>query len=296
MKIAFVSALLALLVAGMAKATPIPDAVAAMLDAAAGDPDDLKTVAKFARQTNPGASAEIDAKVAAVAVARAEERAAELALQGALEGWTGSGEAGAFASSGNTSNTGVAIGVTVTKDTLQWRHNLRAIVDYQREDGQTSKERWFLGYEGNYNITPNLYALLTLGYERDRFSGFDRRFSESIGLGYKLVNTPDLRVALEGGTALRQTANTGGRHESRFAARSAANIWWRIGSDMTLTQNASIFSDNLNTSLASLTALTAKLGGDLSARASFQLNTESSPPEGRRKSDTTSRLTLVYGF
>ncbi len=289
-------ALFGLTLAGAANAAPVPDAVAAMLDAAAGDPAQLKTIADIAKKTNPDAVAEIDARVAALTKSQADAREEKLASQGFSEGWSGSGEAGANISSGNTNNKGVAIGVTLTKETRSWKHSLRGFVDYQRQDGVTTRERYFAGYEGNYNITPNFYALATLSYEKDEFSGFSRRFAESLGLGYKIVNTDTMRLAVEAGPALRQTNFTNGVTDNAFAARGAGNFWWALSPGLEFSEGATIFYDSFNTSFQSLTALTAKLSGKLSARASFQLNTESNPPLGRKKSDTTSRVTLVYAF
>lgn len=279
-----------------ALAAPIPDAVAAMIDAAAGDPVQLKAVADVAKKTNPNSVAEIDGKVAAIEKSRADAREAQLASQGFFQGWTGSGEAGGFISSGNTQNRGAAVGLTLTKETRKWKHALRGLVDYQEDNGRVSRERYFAGYEGNYNITTDFYALMTLSYERDPFTGFNRRFSESLGLGYKLINSPRLVVAVEGGPALRQTRFVSGLEDNSFAARGAVNAKWIINDNLTLTENATIFYDDFNTSLYSLTALTAKLSGALSARLSFQFNSESNPPPGREDVDTVTRATVVYSF
>jgi putative salt-induced outer membrane protein len=279
-----------------ARAAPIPDAVAAMIDAAAGDAAQLKIVADIAKKTNPQSAAEIDAKVAGITTAAARARDEKLAAQGVFDGWTGSGEIGGSISSGNTNTKALAIGINLNKETRAWKHALRGFVDFQRQDGRTTRERYFAGYEGNYNITPDFYALATLAYEKDRFSGFDRRFSESLGLGYKVINSENIKLAIEGGPALRQTRYTSGIDDSAFAARGAGNLNWTISPALSFTENATIFYDSFNTSVQSITALTAKLGGALSARASFQYNNESNPPAGRKNSDTTSRLTLVYSY
>jgi putative salt-induced outer membrane protein len=287
---------IALAAATAAQAAPIPDAVAAMIDAAAGDAAQLKVVADLARKTNPQSVAEIDAKIAGIEKAQSQAREEKLASQGVLDGWSGSGEAGGFISSGNTDTKGVAIGVNVTKETRQWKHSLRGFVDYQRQDGTTTRERYFAGYEGNYNITPNLYALLTLSWERDPFSGFDRRFAQSIGLGYKIINSDTVKLSVEGGPALRQTRFTNGIDDNAFAARAAGNFLWKINDGLEFTQSGLLFYDSFNTSTQAISALTAKLSGDLSARASFQFNSESNPPLGRENTDTVTRVTIVYAF
>jgi putative salt-induced outer membrane protein len=289
-------ALPVVLIAPAASAEPIPPAVEAMIDAAAANPDQLKVVADIAKKTNPASAAEIDAKVAAFNAAAARAREEKLASQGLFEGWTGQGEAGGFISSGNTENRGLAVGVNLSKETRHWKHALRGIVDYQEDQGVTSRERYFAGYEGNWKFTPRGFAVLALSWERDRFTGFSNRFTQALGLGYRLVDTPRLTIALDGGPALRQTRFTNGLDEDHFAGRAAVNAKWLIGSRLTFTQTATYYYDNINNSLLSLSQLTAKLNGRLSARMSFQLNNESNPPAGREKTDTVTRATLVYNF
>jgi putative salt-induced outer membrane protein len=278
------------------QAEPIPADIAAMIDAAAGDPAQLKTVADIAKKARPGAAAEIDARVAAITAKAEAEKAEKLASQGVFEGWTGQGEIGATNSTGNTKSTGVAIAIGLNKETTHWRHGLKAAVDYQRDNGVTSKDRYFAGYEGNYKFSDRFYAVGTLSWEKDRFAGYDRRFSESLGLGYTVIDSKDFKLSLEGGPALRQTEYITGLSESTFAGRAAANMLWQISDGVALTENFVSFFDSNDTTLQSTTALTAKLIGALSARASFYISNESNPPLGLEKTNTTSRLTLVYSF
>lgn len=291
-----VSFALIALMATPALADPIPPPVAAMIEAAAGNPDQLKVVADIARKTNLASIAEIDARVAAIRAAAARAREEQLAAQGALDGWTGNGEVGGFISSGNTENRGLAVGVNLTKETRHWKHVFRGVVDYQEDQGVTSRERYFAGYEGNWKFTPRGFAVLALSYEKDQFTGFTSRFTQAVGLGYRLVDAPWLTVAFDGGPALRQTMFTDGTSQSELALRAALNGKWVITPAISFTETATYYSDQRNSSLLSLSQLTARLNGRLSARMSFQINNESNPPPGRLNSDTVTRATLVYSF
>lgn len=285
-----------LLLATPAMAEPIPPAVAAMIDAAAANPDHLRVVGEIAKKTNPASAAEIDAKLAAIRTAAAKAREEKLAAQGLFEGWTGNGDFGGFVSSGNTENRGLAVGINLSKETRRWKHGVRGQVDYQQDLGVTSRERFFAGYEGNWKFSPRGFAVLVLNYERDRFTGFNSRFSQALGLGYRLVDTPGLTVAFDGGPALRQTLFTTGAQENVLAARAAVNAKWVMTRNLTLSQTATYYADNVNSSLLALSQLTARLNGRLSARLSVQLNNESNPPAGRENTDTVTRATLVYNF
>ncbi len=285
-----------LLLATPAMADPIPPAVAAMIDAAAANPDHLRVVGEIAKKANPASIAEIDAKLAAIRTAAAKAREEKLASQGLFEGWTGNGDFGGFVSSGNTENRGLAVGINLSKETRRWKHVVRGQVDYQQDLGVTSRERFFAGYEGNWKFSPRGFAVLVLNYERDRFTGFNSRFSQALGLGYRLVDTPGLTVAFDGGPALRQTLFTTGAQENVLAARAAVNAKWVMTRNLTLSQTATYYADNVNSSLLALSQLTARLNGRLSARLSVQLNNESNPPAGRENTDTVTRATLVYNF
>ena len=105
-----------------------------------------------------------------------------------------------------------------------------------------------------------------------------------------------MKLSVEGGPALRQTRYTSGFNDSAFAARGAANFVWSVNDGLAFTQTGLLYYDSFNTSTQAISALTAKLTGAVSARASFQFNSESNPPIGRKKSDTTSRMTVVYAF
>lgn len=279
-----------------ARAAPVPPAVAAMIDAAAGDPAALKTVADLAKKTNPDSVAEIDAQLAGIEKKNEEARLAKIDSEGVFEGWKGEGQLGAFGSTGNTDQSGIAAGLKLSKETRKWKHTLAGTVDYQKTDGVTTAERFFAGYDGNYKITPRLYAVGILSWERDTFAGYDSRFSESLGLGYRLVDTPSVTLALEGGPALRQTSYTDGTSDSVFNGRLAGNFAWKFSPNGTFTQVASYFFGNGGNTVTSDTAITMKVWDALSLRLSFFLQNESEPQPGRLATDTTTRITVVYGF
>lgn len=278
------------------RAEPIPAPVAAMIDAAAFDPAALKIVADLARKTNPRSVAEIDARLADFAAKAGAAQAERLAHQRLFEGWKGEGQLGAFVSSGNTSSTGLAAGLKLSREGLRWKHTLAGAAEYERDDGHTIKQRFLAGYGINYKLSHRAYLLGLLSWEQDKLAGFDRRFSEGIGLGYKIVDTPRLELALEAGPALRQTHFTFHGDDSSLTARVASELAWKIGPAVTLTESASYFIGGESNTFTSEAALTAKVYGALSARLSFFLTSESNPQPFRRATDSTSRVTLVYGF
>ena len=280
----------------IAAAVPLPKPVADIIDVVANDPLALKTVVTAAKKANPGSVAEIDAHVAALKARTEVQDAARIANQGLLEGWTGEGEVGGFISTGNTDENGLAAGLKFNKATLRWRHIVELSADYKRTDDVLTKERYFGVYTANYKLGERYYAWGRLSAERDQFAGFDARLSEGAGIGYRWIDTKALKLDVEGGPALRQTDYTGGGRRKSIAARLAQMLAWQISDDVRISQSAATFLESGNSTFIASAGLTTKLRSAVSARASFDVRHDQNPPNDRQKTDTTSRVTLVYDF
>jgi len=283
--------------------------VEAMLQEAGrtGDATTLASVVKVAKADHPEEAPAIDqlgVKLMADVQARAQEAAtrarlaeeARLASLGAFDGWSGQGEAGFGLTSGNTDQLSALIGLKLNKEGLKARHKFAASLDYQKTDGILSRERSVATYEFNYLLGQGLYLSSSLGWERDEFAGFARRFTESLGLGYRLVEKPGMTLDVDGGPALRQTRFTDGTGDDEFGARASLTWRWTIRDGFTASEDASIVSSDGNTTLISTSALTAKLTSFISARMSFNIQSETDPLPGRQATDTVTRASLVYSF
>lgn len=293
----------------------LPEPVRAMIDAAieSGDEAAVRTVIDLAKQTNPDDAAELDAILASYETDMAAAKAEAVALKeqeirnaGLFDNWTGKGELGGFRATGNSSNSGVTAGVSLQRDGIDWTHKLRARVDYQRNNGVTSREQYFAAYEPNYNISDRLFIYGLAQYERDRFQGFSARYAVSGGIGYKIIDEPDIQLSTKAGPAYRVTEFVDGTSESRVAALLGIDFDWTITDRLKLTHDtnavaetggsATIIVDSSNTSLNLVTGLNAKISDRVSARLSYAVEYDSNPPAGAEQTDTLSRVTLIYDF
>ena len=284
------------LAASTARTAPLPQPVVDMIEAASDDPETLKAVVKAAKKANPNSLAEIDAQAAAMTQRAAAEKARRAANANFFHGWSGEVELGGSISTGNTDETTLAVAVDLERETPKWGHDLNLTVDRKRESGETTKDRYFLAYSSRRKLSPRLYAVGVLWGERDRFAGYDFRFSESLGLGYRLLDRPALKLRVEAGPALRQAGYLSNDYESTVAARGAGYLTWKFSPRLEYTQSLVTYLDAKNSTLLAASALTTKLRGRISARASYEVRHEEAPPQGRQKTDTTSRATLVVGF
>ena len=293
----------------------LPEPVRAMIEAAIsnGDPEAVKTVADIALQTNPEDAAEIDAIVAAfnaeqARLAREEAEAAEQAIRTArlFDNWSGKGELGGFRATGNSSNSGVTATLALKRTGIDWSHKLRGRVDYQRNNGVTSREQYSFVYEPNYKLSDRVFVYGLAQYERDRFQGFSGRYAVSGGIGYQIIDESNLQLSAKAGPAYRVTEFVTGETESRIAGLFGVDFDWDITDRLTLTHDtnavaetggsATVIVDSSNTSLDLVTGLNAKISDKLTARLSYAIEYDTNPPIGSVGTDTLSRATLIYGF
>jgi len=281
----------------------LPAPVAEMIRAA--EPAQLDTVAALARRTQPQAIAEIDAMVSEIrAVQEAEkQRKRALATEGFTNGWEGEVSLGATFTTGNTDERGAAGKIDLVKQGLTWRHRLLAEADFQESDGERTRERYGASYQADHRFSPRFYTFGFLGWESDRFAGFHRRFTESAGFGWIAAENPRLRLALEGGPALRQTRLVfdelepdADRNLSELSLRGKTSLRWTVVGDLVFTEEAGFVVGNGNDTLFASSALSTTLIGNLSTRLSFDVKHETDPPDDLVKTDTVTRASLVYKF
>lgn len=278
-------------------AAPLPDSVRAMVEAAAktGDKAKIDAVTAIAKETNPDSGAEIDGIVAAIAAEQAARREAELRQAGFFENWKGSGQLGGSFATGNSDVVALAAGLALGRDGIAWRHTLNASADLQRDSGNTTQERFGVNWQSDWKFSERGWLFGRVGWERNQVAGLTSRFTEAVGVGYRLVDNPRVRWDVEGGPALVQARFTD-RRENSFAVRGGTSFLWNINDDLAFTEEASILYQANNTALQSTTALTARLFDALSARFSFTVAHETDPPAGLERTDTVTRATLVYDF
>ncbi len=281
-----------------AAAEPPPEPIVRLITEAAktGNAVMLRDAADLAKRTYPGSAAEIDALVANLQAQAEAARIAKLQEQGFLEGWSGEGEIGASQTTGSSRNTTIAAGIKLNKIGLDWQHHLAGLVDYQHSNGSTTANREVASYEADYKFSPLFFTNGLLQWEQDRFAGFNHRFTESLGLGYVILGGPVFAWQVSAGPALRQASFINGRTENDISGRGATSFLWNITAATVFSEDAGFYLGGRDNTYSSTTAITTKIFGDLSARLSFNINIESSPPPGIENTSTISRFTLVYNF
>ncbi|MEM8695283.1 MAG: DUF481 domain-containing protein [Pseudomonadota bacterium] len=276
----------------------LPDPVRAMIEAAFEDGNTaaIATVIALAKRTNPDDTAEIDAMQAAYDAEQAETREDQLRARSAFDGWSGEGEVGFSQSTGNSDNLNLSAGIALSREGLRWRHDFRARADSQRSNGATTREQFLVALQPQYKFGEHLFTFGLLQYERDRFQNYSARYTASGGLGYRAVDEDDLTLDLSFGPAWRRTEFIGGGADSSITGFASLDLQWDITDGFALRERASALLESETTTFTSETSLEARLIGALSGRLTYLVEYESDPPDGRKKTDTLTRATIVYDF
>jgi len=275
----------------------------------------LDALVQYLQQANPQAQAALSAWAArrSLAVWLAEpaplakrdikvelpaqhSEALQLALLDVPTKWSGEGELGAFVSTGSAPGSGFVGRLTVIAERGRWRVATSGRIDYQKNSDAVSRNQIRLTLEPNYKFDNHGYVFGLGQYERDRFQGFTDRYSLSAGLGYNLLEGDGRKLSIKAGPAMRVTQPVDGPQEQTLSAVALADLKVRLSPTLNYSQEVSTYFDAVRRTYYTLAALDSRLSSKLKARLSYTLQHESGSGVARTLTDTTSRLTLLYGF
>jgi len=218
------------------------------------------------------------------------------AQAGIVDGLNSEAELGAVLTSGNTETQTINARLKSVYDRDEWRLTLKGSV-YNNADGdRTTAEKYELSLKGDYKLSDVSYVYGLGEYENDRFSGFKYRLRETAGYGHTLHQSDNLMITGEIGAGGRHSklVNNGTEHEAII--RAASNLTWTISKSATLTEDATVEAGRSGFVSKSVTALQNEIIGNLSSKIAVTLEHTSQVPDGSKKLDTETAITLLYKF
>ena len=212
------------------------------------------------------------------------------------EGFFGSVSLGYLANSGNTESTSLNAKTALGYVTAPWRHALMLRALTGSTDGTTTAEEYEAAHQTDYVFGDNHYLFGALNYSTNEFSGYDRRTSEVLGYGRRLLDEERHTLDLQIGAGARQTRLSDGTREDEGIVQVAGGYAWKFSENARFSQQARIEDGSSNTYSESITAVTANLTGDLALSISYSVRRNSDVPPGRVKTDTATLVSIIYGF
>jgi putative salt-induced outer membrane protein len=214
----------------------------------------------------------------------------------AKEGWQGSVSLGYLATTGNTDTRSLNGQILAAYKSGPWQDALSLQALQSSQSGVTTAENYYLSGQSNYSFTANDYVFAMADYLRDTFSGYQRRTSQIIGYGRRLLNSDSQQLDVELGAGARQTRYTNNTSTSELLERLAANYLWKFTEKSNFSENLSVDHGVSNTFTQSITALTTNLAGSFALSLSYTVKHNSSVLPGFKNTDTTTAISLVYTF
>ncbi|HEX22942.1 MAG TPA: DUF481 domain-containing protein [Chromatiales bacterium] len=214
--------------------------------------------------------------------------------------WKGETELGYVKTGGNTDTASLNAKAKAEQELDKWRNTLTLEALNNSTDGLTTAERYFASGQSNYKITERGYFFGFLGYEGDRFSGYDYRATANIGYGHRVVQNEKVTLDLEVAPGARQSKiKIPDETENEFTVRGAFKLLWNVSKTAKFTEDLTTEigdTDKGGTVTRSVTALTAQVAGNLHTKISYTLRHSSVVPVGKKKVDDEVAIALLYSF
>lgn len=212
------------------------------------------------------------------------------------EGWSGSATLGYLATSGNTENSNLNSALEVNYVTASWVHTFDARAINATESGTTTAEAYQAGWKSEWQLSDRDFLFGRLRWNKDRFSAYERQFSQTVGYGRRVIDTDAHRLNVEVGAGARQSDRADGATEDEIILRGALDYTWVLSETAEFRQDLGVEAGDTNTYIESVTALTAQLIGRLALVASYTIRHNTDVVPATEKTDTFSALSLEYRF
>ena len=216
--------------------------------------------------------------------------------------WAGKATLGYLATSGNTENSNLNTAFEVGYTRGEWAHLFDASAIYATEDSDTTAEAYAAGWKSERKLDDANFLYGRLNWRKDRFSGYENQFSQTVGYGRRLINKEKHKLNGEVGVGARQSELVDplglgdGETESETILTGGLYYKWQISKTAKFSQDLLTESGSENTYVESKTALSATLVGNLALVASYTIKNNSEVPLGTEKTDTFTALSLEYTF
>ena len=210
--------------------------------------------------------------------------------------WSGKATLGYLATSGNTENSTLNSGFEVGYNTGKWAHLFNAAAINASESEITSAEAYDAGWKSERNLSDKDYLFGRLSWRKDRFGGYDTQISETVGYGRRLVDSDKHKLNAEIGAGARQSELQDGTKLDETIFRGGMYYRWLLSETAEFRQDLTVEAGDENTYTESVTALSAKLKGNLALVASYTIKNNSDVPVLTEKTDTYTALSLEYVF
>ncbi|RMH15324.1 MAG: DUF481 domain-containing protein [Gammaproteobacteria bacterium] len=209
---------------------------------------------------------------------------------------TGEAEAGILLTNGNTSTQNVNLKGKLELQQTKWKHAAKAEAVNTSSNDTTTAERYLFNEKSGYLISEISDIYGSVEAEKDRFSGYDYRYTLVAGYNRKLIDHDNLTLDTGIGPGYRQRRLENNGIEKELIGQFDARLGWKISQTAIFSESLLFESGKSGSITRSLSELKLDVIGNLATKLSFRATHTSEVPVGTKKTDTETAVTLVYSF
>jgi len=215
-------------------------------------------------------------------------------------GWQGEGELGFTNTSGNTETESLLAKLSLGYKQTSWEHNLKFEALRAEDNKKLTAERYGANLQSDYKMSKHSYLFGKLRYEEDHFSSYDYQGSFILGYGNHVIDTERTSLKLEIGAGVNKNEleldNVTTQSQEQAVAYAGLNFSQKIGTHSEFTQDIRVEGGEDNVYTESDTGFKVNIMENLAMKLSVLVKHNSEVAAEKKKTDTVTAVTVVYGF
>ena len=220
--------------------------------------------------------------------------------------WKGTLVAGADIARGNTVKTGANVALDAVRRAEKDRITFGAAYDgEQAQDSDqtgehTTQRKMFGSLQYDYFLSKQLYAYGNARGEKDGIADLSLRFIAGVGAGYQWFETETFKWDTEAGLSwISENYSNDTPNNDYIAARIASNLDYVLYPGLTFFQKTRLYPSLQNSKdqlVETATGLRYKIWGNFFGESKVLWTWDSTPAEGKKRTDLEYILGIGYGF
>ena len=214
--------------------------------------------------------------------------------------WSGRVTAGVTDTSGNSDTQDAYAEAELTATAKEWRWKTNGRGKYAQQSGTTTSASWLFGTRYDWLFAERQYLYTRATAQRDTFSNIDLRWTVGGGYGYKVFENDRTNLELRAGLDYVATERVVPPDQDYVAIGWGIDFdYWIVMDRLQFFLNQEGFADprgEEGTIIRSQTGFRAPVIDDLTANVQLNVDYNSDPGPGFKKTDRTFIVGLGYTF
>lgn len=226
--------------------------------------------------------------------------------------WDVEVDLGLINTSGNTETTSLQAKLDAKQTLEKWENQYILSTLYKEDqveqsDGtkttEKTAEKYFGSLKSAYLIgVEKAYLFGYTSHTHDEFGAYRKYTTVALGYGDWLYSSPRVQWFAEAGPGYFEGKKVNPEEEDTYITesgailRAATELVWKISANSEFKQRVSVESGSDNTRTISETSVAASITNAMKLKVGFNVANDTDVAPGKKKTDTTTFVNLVYSF